>query len=163
MDNITPHPYPEHRAWMQLALAEAAAAGAAGEVPVGAVIVSAQQQVISTGQNRRERDHDPSAHAEIVALRAAGRQLQNWHLNGCTLYVTLEPCPMCAGAILQARLALLVYGADDPKAGAVRTVLNVPDSPASFHRLPVLGGILEQPCRQQLQAWFEQKRSSAGG
>lgn len=158
MDNITPHPYPEHCRWMELALAQATAAGAAGEVPVGAVIVSAQGVVISTGQNRRERDHDPSAHAEIVALRAAGQVLQNWHLNDCCLYVTLEPCPMCAGAILQARIGLLVYGADDPKAGAVRTVLNLPDSPAAFHRLSVIGGILEQPCRQQLQHWFAQRR-----
>jgi tRNA(adenine34) deaminase len=158
MDNITPHPYPEHCHWMELALDQATAAGAAGEVPVGAVIVSAQGVVISTGQNRRERDHDPSAHAEIVALRAAGQVLQNWHLNDCRLYVTLEPCPMCAGAILQARIGLLVYGADDPKAGAVRTVLNLPDSPVAFHRLSVIGGILEQPCRQQLQNWFAQRR-----
>jgi tRNA(adenine34) deaminase len=158
MDNITPHPYPDHCAWMQMAIDQATMAGAAGEVPVGAVIVSAKGEVISTGQNRRERDHDPTAHAEIVALRAAGQVLQNWHLNDCTLYVTLEPCPMCAGALLQSRIGLLVYGADDPKAGAVRTVLNLPDSPASYHRLPVIGGILEQACRQQLQQWFSQKR-----
>jgi tRNA(adenine34) deaminase len=150
--------YERHCDWMRQALTFAAAAGEAGEVPVGAVMVSATGELLATGENRRERDHDPTAHAEIVALRAAGQKRRNWHLNDCTLYVTLEPCPMCAGALLQARLGLLVYGADDPKAGAVRTVLNLPDSPASFHRLAVLGGILETPCREQLQQWFAQRR-----
>ena len=86
---------------------------------------------------------------------------QNWHLNQCTLYVTLEPCPMCAGAIVQARVSLLVYGADDPKTGAIRTAANIPDSACSYHRLSVLGGILESACRQQLQAWFTQRRHSS--
>ena len=152
------HPdYLLHRQWMQRAIALAQAAGAAGEVPVGAVVV-AGGQAIAEAENRRERDHDPTAHAEILALRQAGRALQSWHLNDCTLYVTLEPCPMCAGAIVLSRLGLLVYGADDPKAGAVRSVLNLPDSPASNHRLLVLGGILETVCRQQLQDWFIQRR-----
>lgn len=153
--------YPEyliHRQWMSQAIALAAAAGAAGEVPVAAVIVDAAGNLIATAQNRRERDHDPTAHAEILALRAAGYALQNWHLNQCTLYVTLEPCPMCAGAIVQARLGLLVYGADDPKTGAIRTVANIPDSACSYHRLSVLGGILESTCRQQLRSWFVQQR-----
>lgn len=150
--------YPAHCRWMQQALTLAAAAGAAGEVPVGAVLLSATGEVIATGENRRERDHDPTAHAEIVALRAAGQQQGRWHLDNCILYVTLEPCPMCAGAIVQARLGLLVYGADDPKTGAVRTVLNLPDSPTSFHRLPVLAGILANPCREQLQTWFQARR-----
>ena len=140
------------------ALELAEAAGNAGDVPVGAVIVSAEGQVIAEAQNRRERDHDPTAHAEVLALRAAGQRLQNWHLNDCTLYVTLEPCPMCAGALVLARLGLLVYGADDLKAGAIRSVLNVPDSAASNHPLPVLGGILESTCRQQLQDWFRDRR-----
>lgn len=139
-----------------LELAEAA--GKAGDVPVGAVIVSADNQLLAEAENRRERDRDPTAHAEILALRTAGQGLQTWHLNGCTLYVTLEPCPMCAGALVLARLGLLVYGADDPKAGAIRTVLNVPDSSASNHRLPVLGGILESACRQQLREWFSDRR-----
>lgn len=147
-----------HCDWMRHAIALAAQAGAAGEVPVGAVIVGPDGQLLAAGENRRERDRDPTAHAEILALRAAGQALNNWHLNDCTLYVTLEPCPMCAGAILQARIGLLVYGANDPKTGAVRTVINLPDSACSFHRLPVLGGILETPCREQLQAWFEQRR-----
>lgn len=143
---------------MTRALELAEAAGNAGDVPAGAVILGADGQMIAEAQNRRERDHDPTAHAEVLALRAAGQMLRNWHLNGCTLYVTLEPCPMCAGALVLARLGLLVYGADDLKAGAVRSVLNVPDSAASNHRLPVLGGILESACRQQLQDWFRDRR-----
>ena len=135
----------------------AAAAGEAGEVPVGAVIVC-NDEVIAKGENRRERDHDPTAHAEIVALRLAGLRLRTWHLEQCTLYVTLEPCPMCAGAIVQARLGLLVYGADDLKAGATRTVINIPDSACSNHKLPIVGGVLESTCRQQLQRWFSQRR-----
>jgi tRNA(adenine34) deaminase len=152
------HPeYQIHYRWMSRAIALAAAAGDAGEVPVGAVIVEGDR-LIAEAENRRERDHDPTAHAEILALRIAGQQLQTWHLNRCTLYVTLEPCPMCTGAIVQARLGKLVYGADDPKTGAIRTVANLPDSACSNHRLRVLGGILESTCRQQLQAWFAQRR-----
>ncbi len=147
---------------MARAIALAQAAGASGEIPVGAVIINEAGNVIVEAENRRERDKDPTAHAEILALRAAGQLLQNWHLNQCTLYVTLEPCPMCAGAIVQARVGLLVYGADDPKTGAVRTVANIPDSACSYHRLPVLGGILESTCRQQLQAWFLQQRQQKG-
>jgi tRNA(adenine34) deaminase len=150
--------YQQHCNWMAEAIALAAQAGAAGEVPVGAVVVDGSGQAIGRGENRRQRDSDPTAHAEILALRAAGQQLQTWHLEQCTLYVTLEPCPMCAGAIIQARLGWLIYGADDPKTGAIRTVANLPDSACSFHRLNVLGGILEPACRQQLQAWFEQRR-----
>ncbi len=150
--------YLVHRQWMSRAIARAQSAGEAGEVPVGAVIVDAAGNLIAEGENRRERDKDPTAHAEIVALRVAGQALQNWHLNQCTLYVTLEPCPMCAGAIVQARLGLLVYGADDPKTGAIRTVANIPDSACSYHCLSVLGGILESACRQQLQSWFSQRR-----
>jgi len=147
-----------HRRWMERAIALAHTAGEAGEVPVGAVIVGADGEAIAEAENRRERDHDPTAHAEILALRAAGNALQNWHLNECTLYVTLEPCPMCAGALVLARLGLLVYGADDPNAGAVRTVINLPDSACSNHRLTVIGGILESSCREQLQLWFTQRR-----
>lgn len=140
------------------ALNLAEAAGVAGEVPVGAVIVGPDRQLLAEAANRKQRDRDPTAHAEVLALRLAGQRLQNWHLNQCTLYVTLEPCPMCAGAIVQARLGLLVYGASDPKTGAIRTVLNLPDSDCSFHRLAVLNGVLEASCRQQLQAWFQQRR-----
>jgi tRNA(adenine34) deaminase len=150
--------YLNHCRWMERALQLAEQAGAKGDVPVGAIVVDKSGAVIAEAENRRERDRDPTAHAEVLALRAAGQHLNNWHLNHCTLYVTLEPCPMCAGAIVLARLGLLVYGADDPKAGAIRTVMNLPDSPCSNHRLPVLGGILEATCREQLQTWFAQRR-----
>jgi len=150
--------YQTHCHWMERAIALAQAAGEAGEVPVGAVVVGVDGEAIAEAENRRERDRDPTAHAEILALRAAGQILGTWHLNQCTLYVTLEPCPMCAGAIVLARLGLLVYGADDPKTGAVRTVINLPDSDCSNHHLPVIGGILEASCRQQLQSWFAEKR-----
>ncbi|WP_199246391.1 tRNA adenosine(34) deaminase TadA [[Phormidium] sp. ETS-05] len=167
MENLWPvldNPiYQHHRHYMGEALKLAQAAGDAGEVPVGAVIVDAQGNVIATGENRKERDKDPTAHAEIMALRKAGQVLQNWHLNDCTLYVTLEPCPMCAGAIVQARIGLLVYGADDPKTGAVLTVANIPDSACSYHKLPVIAGILESACREQLQSWFARRRTGEQG
>jgi tRNA(adenine34) deaminase len=156
---VLDHPdYLRHYHWMSRAIALAESAGAAGEVPVGAVIIDAEGRAIAEGENRRERDHDPTAHAEIIALRQAGQRLNRWRLNDCILYVTLEPCPMCSGALVQARLGTLVYGADDPKAGAVRTVTNIPDSPCSNHRLVVLGGILEEPCRRMLQTWFAKRR-----
>jgi tRNA(adenine34) deaminase len=148
-----------HQRWMARSIELATSAGTAGEVPVGAMIISPDGEIISTGENRRERDRDPTAHAEIVAIRAAGVCLDTWHLDRCTLYVTLEPCPMCAGAIVAARLGMLVYGADDAKTGSIRTVLNIPDSAASNHKLTVIGGILEFTCRAQLQDWFKQKRS----
>jgi tRNA(adenine34) deaminase len=148
-----------HQQWMDRSSELASNAGSAGEVPVGAIIINSEGAIISTGENRRERDRDPTAHAEIVAIRAAGAYLDNWHLSDCTLYVTLEPCPMCAGAIVAARLKMLVYGADDPKTGSIRTVLNIPDSAASNHKLAVIGGIRESICRQQLQDWFRRKRA----
>jgi tRNA(adenine34) deaminase len=148
-----------HQQWMDRSIELATNAGSAGEVPVGAIIINPKGEIISTGENRRERDRDPTAHAEIVAIRAAGAYLDNWHLSDCTLYVTLEPCPMCAGAIVAARLKMLVYGADDPKTGSIRTVLNIPDSAASNHKLAVIGGIRESICRQQLQDWFRRKRA----
>lgn len=155
---MTPSPYETHQKWMSRAIELAQAAGEAGEVPVGAVIIDGDGNLLADAENRKERDKDPTAHAEIIALRTAGKALQDWHLNRCTLYVTLEPCPMCAGAIVQARLGILVYGADDPKTGAVRTVANIPDSACSNHRLSVIAGILESDCRQQLKSWFKQKR-----
>ena len=147
-----------HQIWMDQAIALAKEVGTLGEIPVGAVIVNSMGKVIATGVNRKERDQDPTAHAEIVAIREAARVLQDWHLNGCTLYVTLEPCPMCAGAILQARVGTLVYGADDPKAGAIRTVANLPDSPVSFHKLEAIAGIRERECQDLLQVWFQNLR-----
>ncbi|NEP07514.1 MAG: nucleoside deaminase [Okeania sp. SIO2G4] len=153
------HPsYLVHQKWMSRVLELAKIAGNAGEVPVAAVIVNSDGKLIAEAQNRRQRDFDPTAHAEILALRQAGQILRNWHLNKCTLYVNLEPCPMCTGAILQARIGLLVYGADDPKTGTIRTVANFPDSVFSHHRLAVLGGIMESVCRQELQSWFAHLR-----
>jgi tRNA(adenine34) deaminase len=153
--------YLRHHHWMQQALAQALTAGQAGDVPVGAIVVGPHNQLLAAAHNRREQDQDPTAHAEILALRQASRQLGNWHLNQCTLYVTLEPCPMCAGAILLSRLGLLVYGADDPKAGAVRSQINLTDGPCSNHHLPVLAGILADPCEQQLRQWFVQRRQDS--
>lgn len=144
---------------MKQALALAAEAGKAGEVPVAAIVVDGQNRLVAEASNYRERHHDPTAHAEVLALRQAGQALGHWNLTGCTLYVTLEPCPMCAGAILLSRISLLVYGADDFKAGAIRSVLNLPDSAASNHHLPVLSGLLEPLCREQLQQWFLQRRA----
>jgi tRNA(adenine34) deaminase len=145
-------------AWMARAIAIAAEAGAAGDVPVGAVIVDGAGAVVAEAQNRKQRDGDPTAHAEILALRQAGRSRGNWHLNDCTLYVTLEPCPMCAGALIQARIGRLVYGTADPKAGAIASVLHLPEGPASNHRFPVVAGVCEAECRTQLQAWFAARR-----
>jgi len=158
---LTDPTYLRHRRWMIRALELAETAGAEGDVPVGAVVVGPGNTMLAEAANRRERDQDPTAHAEVLAVREAARQLGNWHLTGCTLYVTLEPCPMCAGAIVLSRLGLLVYGADDPKAGAIRTVMNIPAGPCSNHKLPVLAGILQEPCQQQLQQWFQQRRRSA--
>ncbi|MGB3641761.1 MAG: tRNA adenosine(34) deaminase TadA [Rivularia sp. (in: cyanobacteria)] len=149
-----------HRKWMKQALRLSQLAGEAGEVPVGAVIIDSSQNMIAEGGNRKQRDNDPTAHAEILAIREATRRLQSWRLDECSLYVTLEPCPMCAGAIVQARVGRLIYGVDDPKTGAIRTVANIPDSAASNHRLSVIGGILESDCRSQLQTWFANRRHS---
>ena len=150
--------YDIHRHWMQQALMLAKKAAENGDVPVGAVIINGQGNLIAEGYNCKEKHHDPTGHAEVIAIRQASQKLQSWHLEDCTLYVTLEPCIMCAGTIIQSRLGLLVYGVDDPKSGTIRTVLNLPDSAASNHRLSVLSGICEQECRQQLQNWFKQIR-----
>ena len=142
---------------MQRAIAEARAAQEAGEVPVGAAIVK-HGELVSVGQNRNLRDHDPSAHAEIVALRAAGARLGNHRLEGCELYVMIEPCAMCAGAMVHARLKRLVYGAKDPKAGAVESVLNVLNHPRLNHRMEITGGVLQQECTDVLKAFFRSRR-----
>ncbi|MGL5509024.1 MAG: tRNA adenosine(34) deaminase TadA [Microcoleaceae cyanobacterium] len=153
--------YLTHRQWMNEALCLAKKAGEAGEIPVGAVIVNQQGEIIAKGENRREREKDPTAHAEMIALRAAGKFSQNWHLEQCTLYVTLEPCPMCSGAIILARIGLLVYGTSDPKTGSIRTVNNLPDSKTSYHHLPVCAGIMEWECQNLLHDWFSQKRNKS--
>lgn len=147
------------RAFMFEAMAEARAAEAAGEVPVGAIIVAASGEVIARGENRVLRTSDPTAHAEIVALRFAGALLQNYRLLGCTLYSTLEPCSMCAGAILHARIARLVYAAADPKAGACGSVLSVMNHPALNHRLELVQGVLAEECGSMLTDFFRAKRT----
>ena len=150
----------QHEAFMQLAIAEARAAEAAGEVPVGAVIVSSTGELIARGNNQVLRTSDPTAHAEIVALRAAGLALANYRLLGCTLYTTLEPCAMCAGAILHARIARLVYAAPDPKAGACGSVLSVMNHPALNHRVEVISGILAEECSAHLTGFFRARRNA---
>jgi tRNA(adenine34) deaminase len=143
--------------WMEEALREAQRAGAHGEVPVGAVIVH-EGRIVARGSNRNLLDHDPTAHAEIVALREAGRALYNYRLAGCTIYVTIEPCAMCAGAIVHARLDRLVYGADDAKAGAVKSVIQVLNHSKLNHQMDVTGGVLAGRCMEIVQAFFRQKR-----
>jgi tRNA(adenine34) deaminase len=143
---------------MRRALEEAERAGKAGEIPVGAVVVDPNGLLLAAAGNSREQTHDPSNHAEIVAMRQAGQRLGTWQLSGCLLYVTLEPCLMCAGAISQARLAYVIYGADDPKAGALGSVMNVFASNLCLHRPQVLAGICEEPCRHLMATWFEQLR-----
>ena len=142
---------------MCLAMAEALAAQAAGEVPVGALVVY-NDEIIGRGQNRVLRDNDPTAHAEIVALREAGIALSNYRLTNCTLYVTLEPCAMCAGAILHARITRLVYAADDPKAGACGSVLSVMNHPQLNHKVEVAPGLLAEECGPMLSNFFLARR-----
>ncbi len=154
------HPeYLKHKYWMSYALNIAKKAGEAGEIPVGAVIIDDKNNLIATGENRKQRENDPTSHAEIMAIKKASQILKSWHLKQCTMYVTLEPCPMCAGGIILARLGMLVYGVDDPKTGAIRTVVNIPDSKCSNHHLPVLAGILEIECQDLLQSWFKKMRN----
>jgi tRNA(adenine34) deaminase len=143
--------------WMQRAIEEARMAQDSGEVPVGAIIVK-NGELVAAGQNRNLRDSDPSAHAEIVALRAAGRALGNHRLEGCEMYVIVEPCPMCAGALVHARLKRLVFGAKDPKAGAVESVMQVLNHPKLNHRTEITGGVLEEQCSQLLREFFREKR-----
>lgn len=150
--------YEQHRYWMKKAIAAAQRAGDAGEVPVGAILIDQDGTVLAETENQKERTQNPTAHAEVLAIQQGTQHLQDWHLNHCTLYVTLEPCPMCAGAIIQSRIGTLVFGADDPKTGAIRSVINLPDHPVSFHRLQVWGGICEKECRAQLQTWFQARR-----
>jgi tRNA(adenine34) deaminase len=144
--------------YLRACIAEARAAERDGEVPIGAVIVR-DAEIIARGQNRVLRDHDPTAHAEIVALRHAAHALQNYRLpEGCTLYVTLEPCAMCAGAILHARVSRLVYAAPDPKAGACGSVLSVMNHPQLNHQVEVTAGLLADECGELLTAFFRARR-----
>jgi tRNA(adenine34) deaminase len=146
-----------HEIYMQRALDEAEQALAEDEVPVGAVIVH-QERVIAAAHNQRELLRDPTAHAEMIAITQAAEARQSWRLDDCTLYVTLEPCPMCAGAILQARIPTVVYGAADPKAGAVRSLYTLLDDSRLNHRAAVIPGVLAERCGQILSRFFQQQR-----
>lgn len=143
---------------MLLAIDQAKAASANDEVPVGCVIIDSTGQVIGRGQNRREIDADPTAHAEIVAMRQAARHLGYWRLVDCTLAVTLEPCPMCAGAIVNSRVKRVVYGCDDPKAGAARTLYQLLSDPRLNHRAEVVAGVMADECAELLREFFRRKR-----
>jgi tRNA(adenine34) deaminase len=147
--------------FMRLALEAARGAGAAGEVPVGAVLVQADT-VLSVAANRPIGAHDPTAHAEIEALRAGGKAIGSYRLGGTTLYVTLEPCVMCASAIVHARVARVVFGAWDPKAGAAGSTTNVFTMPHQNHRVDVFGGVLMEECGELLSAFFAARRGEAG-
>ncbi len=147
-----------HEQFMRIALEEAASALREDEVPVGAV-VACGDRVVARAHNQRERLRDPTAHAEMIAITQAAASLGSWRLDGCTLYVTLEPCPMCAGAILQARIPTLVYGASDPKAGAVASLYRLLDDARLNHRVETLGGVLAEPCGEILSRFFRQQRA----
>ena len=150
----------EDAAWMQLALEQAALAAKAGEVPVGALVIK-DGQILGQGHNRTLLDNDPTAHAEMVALRQAAAKLGNYRLLGCEMFVTIEPCSMCAGALVHARLARLVYGAGDPKAGAVASVLQVLNHPSLNHKMAVKSGVLVDQCSALLQNFFREKRKES--
>lgn len=154
---------PADRAFMALALEEARRARRAREVPVGAVLVSAGGEVLARSGNRRERDQDPLAHAEVLAIRKAARRLGSWRLLGTTLYVTLEPCAMCGGALVLARVGRLVYGASDPKAGFCGSLGDLVRDPRLNHRLEVARGLAEEESRQLLRGFFEELREASGG
>ena len=144
--------------YMRLALDEAGAAARAGDVPVGAIVVDSQGNVIGRGRNRREVDRDPTGHAEIVALREAASHVGSWRLEGTALFVTLEPCPMCAGACVNGRVTRVVYGCDDPKAGAVRTLYAIGTDTRLNHRFEVKSGVLAAECGRILSEFFAQLR-----
>jgi len=148
----------EHERFMRAALEEAQAAMEEDEAPIGAVVVRGGR-VIARAHNQREQLRDPTAHAEMIAITQAAAALGSWRLEDCTLYVTLEPCPMCAGAILQARIPRLVYGAADPKAGAVRSLFRLLNDARLNHRAEVVSGVLAQPCGEMLTRFFQKQRA----
>jgi tRNA(adenine34) deaminase len=146
--------------YMRLALAEADLAPTHGDVPVGGLVVSKDGVVLAREHNRREKDADPTAHAELLAVREATRHLSGWRLEGATVYVTLEPCAMCAGALVNARIARLVYGATDPKAGAVSSLFQIGADPRLNHRFEIVGGVLAGEGGKRLSDFFAEKRKS---
>lgn len=149
-------PSDEH--YMELAIAEAALAIDHGDVPVGAVVVDPSGEVVGSEHNRREELSDPTAHAELLAVREAARRLGDWRLTGHTLYVTLEPCPMCAGALVWSRVDRIVYGAADPKAGAAWSLYNIPQDKRLNHRCEITPGVLAQEVSEQLRTFFAERR-----
>lgn len=151
--------HPFHVAHMKMALEEAEQAEDEDEVPIGAVIVSPEKGVIGRAHNQREQLRDPTAHAEMIAITQAAEALRSWRLENCILYVTLEPCPMCAGAVVQARLPLVVYGAVDPKAGACESLYHLTNDPRLNHRAQTVGGVLSEPCAAILSRFFAAKRA----
>jgi len=155
--------HPAHVKHMEMALAEARIAFDADEVPVGAVIVSHEHGVIARAHNLREAKKDPTAHAEMLAITSAAEALQSWRLENCVLYVTLEPCPMCAGAIVLARLPMIVYGTTDPKAGACDTLYHITSDPRLNHRAQVVSGVLAESCAAILSEFFAAKRKLGKG
>ena len=144
--------------FMKAAIEQAKIAEENGDVPIGAVIVY-KNQIIAKAYNQRQQLNDPTAHAEIIALTQAAAFVQNWRLNDCAMYVTLEPCPMCAGALVLARLDRLVYGCDDPKSGACGSIYNIVADERLNHRLQVTAGVLAEECGAQLQSFFQQRRN----
>jgi tRNA(adenine34) deaminase len=149
----------EHERWMRCALDEADVATTRGEVPVGAVLVSSAGELLASGHNLRESDNDPTAHAEVVAIREAARKRGTWRLEDTTLYVTLEPCVMCAGAMVNARIGRVVYGCTDPKAGACGTLFSIGDDTRLNHRFPAVGGVLADECAERLKRFFAALRA----
>ena len=146
------------REYMAIALDEARLAMESGEVPVGAVLIDDEGGVVVRAHNLCESERDATAHAEILAIREAGRHLSRWRLNGCTLYVTLEPCSMCAGAIMAARISRLVYGATDARAGAVESIFNIPGHPSLAPSPKITAGVMEDECKDLLQKFFTERR-----
>jgi tRNA(adenine34) deaminase len=146
-----------HDFWMEKALRLARKAAERGEVPVGAVLVRGEQ-LISKASNRREQWHTPLGHAELIALQRASQKLEAWRLIDCTLYVTLEPCVMCAGALVQARVSRVIYGAHDPKGGGVQSLFQIGSDPRLNHRFELIGGVMEQECSQLLKDFFTLRR-----
>lgn len=147
-------------AWMEVALGEADKATLHGDVPIGCVVVDADDVELSRDHNRREELGDPIAHAEALALRTAAGRKRHWRLEGATVYVTLEPCPMCAGALVNARVGRVVFGAADPKAGALRSLFTIGQDPRLNHRFDVSGGVLAESCAKRLSDFFQKLRAA---
>lgn len=157
VEQLSGNKTPGHEHWMQEAILEARKAKSIAEVPIGAVIVK-EGQIIGRGHNLRETSLDPTAHAEMIAIREASRHLGAWRLSGCTLYVTLEPCPMCAGAVVQSRTHRVVFGTTDPKAGCAGTLMNLLQDDRFNHRAEILGNVLQAECAQLLTGFFRKLR-----